>query len=118
MTDPDNIEELSENPLDSVFEGIRKLIRWTVISMLVISLIAITSLGLSTYVLYHRVQDNQEAIHRSEDTIVALCRQINRHNLDMQEFFLDLSVPLHELQFLESKECNVERLRQEYGVNK
>lgn len=73
---------------------------------IIITLLALAALSVAWYGLHVQVQ-------QSEDTITALCLEINERNRELTTIFLDLGVHSHDLTMLEPNDCVYEGLRGE-----
>lgn len=103
-------------PFKNLQTTVKHLIWATALFGIVISAIALSGLSVATYVLYDNIDSNKANIQRNQDTIVALCRQINSDNAELLIAALDLGVPYNKVQFLLPRPCNLAALRKRYGV--
>lgn len=83
---------------------VRRLIWVTAIFAAFISIIAISGLSVAWYSLHQQVE-------RNEDTIAALCREVNEHNRTISTILRDAGIPRHLLAPLAPRPCNVRELR-------
>jgi len=96
------------DPLIELANNVRLLIWSSVVFAVIISTIAFTGL----FVAWHGLRTQVE---RTEDLVIALCRQTNAHNQDLILIALQQGVPAHELTPLAAKPCTIVRLEEDFG---
>jgi hypothetical protein len=104
--------ELEKNIKNTV----QHMITATVIFGVVISLIALAAIGISGFVLHDHYESNKANIQRNQDTIVALCRELNERDIELKIAAIDLGVPPNRLTFLTKRPCKPDQLRKKFGA--
>lgn len=108
----DPFVELERN----IKKTVKKMITATMVFGVVISIIALGAIGISGFVLHDHYESNRANIQRNQDTIVALCRELNERDIELKIAAIDLGVPPNRLTFLTRRSCKLDQLRKKFGV--